>query len=643
MGIADALRGLANPRLRTLPGADWETPQERRDRITEEKSQAQRLAYARLCEEFEGVRSHSGARLVDGSEKPGALRDLAHRRVDFVLERLAGTLHDIGRREAAGDQPCDDRANAIDILSRINAVVVALQGRPFKLQGTKSPFEQARQAFKRAVCPVWWSRQLKRESARAHEGGAVRTGRIGKHTRQPYCTDEAVRRRMRSNAASAAMMEATEIEDADGNTITLKAAFDASTSAKPIRRGELMTRMRGCEELAMAMGMVGLFTTNTAPSRFHSQGGRNPKYDGSTPRESHEWLCKTWQACRSKLAREQIGYFGFRVAEPHRDGCAHWHMLLWVRPDEAKRFKAIMHKWWRRDEGDEKGADRHRCLIRDMEAGGATGYVAKYVAKNIDDAGAVGDEGHRDDWDGEDNQQGDLFGGNALRVEAWATNWGIRQFQAFGQPPVTAWREFRRIESAAGGSPAMQAAHRAVNRQDEERACWRSFVEAQGGAMQGRKYRLKVETVEEAREGRYGLDVAKVPMGIVDVELPGVVLLSNRRKWRRRGTWTNDLRDDARKGLSGWARDTFLGLWARPKAAQPWTRVINCTQRRAGAADLLKRMQARNAPITEGPGGFEESTPWATPPTPPVPSATELPPWYSRLTTHLRSADFAST
>lgn len=618
MSLAEGLSGLANPLLRDIPATDWETHEERRQRLAREASEAQRRAFAILCAEFASVRNHRGARLVDGSEKPGELRELASRRVDLVLELLAGTLGDIKRREVGGDGPAE-------VMDRINAVVVALQGRPFKFQGKKSPFEQARQAFKRAVCPLWWSRQLKRESARAHEGGAVRAGRIGRHTRQPYCTDAAVRRRMRSNAASAAMMEATEIEDADGNAITLKAAFDASTSAKPIRRGELMTRMRGCEEFAMAVGMVGLFTTNTAPSRFHSQGGRNPKYDGSTPRQSHEWLCKTWQACRSKLARERIGYFGFRVAEPHRDGCAHWHMLLWVRPEEASRFKTIMHSWWRRDEGDEKGAAEHRCMIKDMEPGGASGYVAKYVAKNIDDVGAVGDEGHRDDWEGEDNAQGDLFGGNALRVEAWATDWGIRQFQAFGQPPVTVWRELRRIESVEGGSEAMKDAHWAVNRQDTRRACWRTYMAAQGGAMVGRDYQVRVEQREETREGRYGLDTAKVPVGVVDVAMPGVVLMSNRRKWRRRGTWTAEQRDEARRGVSGWARDTFLGLWARPKAAQPWTRVNNCTQQRGGF-ELLRLGIAAIASPGIGVGGLQpqEIPPW-TRPIPPRPSSPMTP------------------
>ena len=439
----------------------------------------------------------------------------------------------------------------------LNAQVQRLGARPFVWHGAARGEPPAPDVLvglmARAVCAIWWRRQLRRAVVRQREREGMQAGEICAHpvqTRgqprraaQVYCTDDTVARRMERTAANRAMLEASEIEDEAGQVITLAQAADASTANKAIRRGELMTRIRGCEDWAAAAGMVGVFTTNTAPSRFHPQTmhkGPNTKHQGATPKDAQAWLCATWARARASMQRAGVRCFGFRVAEPHHDGCPHWHMLVWCEPGKLAALEAIMRAAWLADEGDEPGAEEHRFKLKRLEAGGAAGYIAKYIAKNIDDAGAVQGEGHHDtDHAG----QADWLGiGKAQRVEAWAAAHGIRQFQALGQPPVTVWRELRRMDAAAvqGAAPAILAAHAAVHRDGDRRACWRGYMAAQGGAMVGRDYGIRLVRGSEPKPGRYGDDTPPAPLGVAHVSRPDEWVLSGRREWRQRGTWARE-------------------------------------------------------------------------------------------------------
>ena len=413
----------------------------------------------------------------------------------------------------------------------------------------------------RAECAKWWRRVLRRWVAQAYEAGAIELGMVGAQVNQWYCSNRAVKRRAEQVAANEAAMKAAIVESASGQRMTLWDVAQTTVSNKAIRRGELMTRIRGCETWADSQGLAGLFTTNTCPSRFHSQikgGGQNPKYRGATPADGQKWLSTQWARLRAKLARDGLPIVGFRVAEPHHDGCPHWHMLIWCAPEHVDAISARMRAQWLAEDGDEPGAQDYRVNIKAMEPGAAAGYIAKYIGKNIDDAHI---DKHGDDWAGGMTVGPDLLGDLEVkpshRVEAWASLWRIRQFQAIGQPAVTVWRELRRVtaEAAAAGSDAMVRAWLSVHRAKDHKANWHDYMQEQGGAMLPRKeYRFRVKRVERDKAGRYETVREKWACGVLDTRagvLPGTP--TKRERWGAEG-------------------------FAAQRRVLPWTRLNNCTR-----------------------------------------------------------------
>lgn len=284
----------------------------------------------------------------------------------------------------------------------------------------------------------WWRSLLYRESRRRTEQGLRLMGAVSKHTGL-YISDFSFARWKESQRRAADLMADAELVDVDsGEIISLEEATKGSTSSLENRRAELMTRIRGSEEIAKARVLTPMFITMTCPSKHHlfAKGDRNPKFNGDTPRQAHKHLQRVWTRVRSKCSRLTINLFGLRIVEPHHDGCPHWHLLMFVKPDQKHGLVKIIRDYALQEDGNEPGALKRRVEVVTLkESGHAAGYVAKYVAKNID--------GFKVGEDLESNNQPATE--TAHRVRAWASTWGIRQFQFFGDAPVSCYRELRRL------------------------------------------------------------------------------------------------------------------------------------------------------------------------------------------------------
>lgn len=412
--------------------------------------------------------------------------------------------------------------------------------------------------FKRLVDESFWRKVFRRAVARKVEAEAIRCGLVNQRAGL-YVSDDTLSRLRAQRCRNRALLESLVAFNELGDEFTLAELSDLSVSNPDNRRAELMTRIAGFETIARSLEHAALFLTITCPSRFHAfrKLGKgkvvaNTKYCGSTPRQAQQYLSGVYARIRAALHRRGISPYGFRIAEPHHDGCPHWHLLLFIPQDQAADLVTVFRDYVTREDREElAGGDgpRFKCVEIDWTRGTAAGYVAKYICKNIDGRKSDGDS-IGINFDGMDAAT------VAERVLGWASLWGNRQFQQIGVAPVIMWRELRRIGTGDNieiGSEVIKRAAEAADAGD-----WAEFVRVLGGTglrLADLPIRLSRET---GRVNRYGEDAGVRILGVVDTD-DGVFVKTRVHDWT-------------------------VEFSPKRERSEPWTSVNNCTAARRGAS-----------------------------------------------------------
>jgi hypothetical protein len=453
----------------------------------------------------------------------------------------------------------------------------------------------------RMTDPAWFRRRVRKVLRRENEVQEHARGEIYKAA-QCYVSDFALQSIQQRNKANAATLENLEVVNEDGAVFNLAEVVKGSTSNPAVRRAELMVRCKGFDQVAGQYGLKGYLLTLTAPSRFHRMnvdGTPNTKWEGATPKDAQAYLSLTWAKIRAAWGRKGYMPFGFRVAEPHHDGCPHWHILLFMSSRDAGWFSplayvrgddkygagalGIMGKHAHKDNPQEIGFTNKnaRFDIKRLDQRGAVGYISKYISKNIDGVTEGGDS------IGQDKEAAAPAETSAKRVRAWASTWGIRQFQQIGGPSVTVWRELRRL-----GEVPEQVGQRdlfASLQDTADMSDWGMFYHLQGGPKVARKD-LPIKPFYKADSlGKYGDEVSRV-YGLEwnSVQAGGWLLTQTREHtWtvQREGTEACNTMDAEVKDfmnvekavarfLSEAGKSGFDGANA---VCTPRTRVNNCT------------------------------------------------------------------
>ncbi len=194
------------------------------------------------------------------------------------------------------------------------------------------------------MAPAWWYVKIKRARDVQREHMAIAVGQVQKAA-SAYVSRCALNEWTEQKRRDAEFFRKFDLMNKDGDRVSMADMVYGSVSNPAVRRCELMVRMRGFEDIANETGMAGEFYTITAPSRYHSvhsKGGFVSQWNGCNPQDTQRYLCGVWAKARAALSRAGIHVFGFRVVEPHHDGTPHWHMLLFMRPQDVDAVRDIL-------------------------------------------------------------------------------------------------------------------------------------------------------------------------------------------------------------------------------------------------------------------------------------------------------------
>ncbi|MCX4181282.1 replication endonuclease [Enterobacter sp. HSTU-ASh6] len=368
-------------------------------------------------------------------------------------------------------------------------------------------------AISRLIKDEWWVNQLKAQRMRWREGLLIAAGEVNKD-RSPYASKMAIRDVHSRRLANLEYLKSCELENkVTGERIDLISKVMGSISNPEIRRMELMNTIAGIERYAASAGDVGMFITLTTPSKYHPtrQVGKGESKtvqlnhgwneNAFTPKDGQRYLCRIWSLMRTAFKDNDLEVYGLRVVEPHHDGTPHWHMMLFCKPGQRKAINEIMRRYALKEDGHEKGAAKQRFESRHLNQGGAAGYIAKYIAKNIDGYALDGQLDH---------DTGKPLKDTAAAVTAWASTWRIPQFKPIGLPTMGAYRELRKlprgVSIACEFDDRVEAARAAADEGDFER-----YIIAQGGANMPRDaqvVRVARKVTDEVNE--YEEDIERV-------------------------------------------------------------------------------------------------------------------------------------
>jgi len=396
----------------------------------------------------------------------------------------------------------------------------------------------------------WWHRQFKRQWLSRREHQAAVAGEVGARTTAHYVAHDSANLIAMADAAAERALKARGLQHTKtGEKISL---FDVAQYAREGRIAELYTFAKGLADYAAARGLTWCMTTLKLPGEWHpNPRNGNCTYNGASFEQMHEKLTNTWKLIRTQAHNRGIKIMGLRVTEAHKDGCPHWHLMVYIAPEHREAWENLVCEYAPGQQSDFSWAwTPGEAAARGKRAAGSASYLLKYIVKAV----------ARESTELQQfNNADELATHMAPRVVAKRRAHGWRAYQFFGvKSSITSWRTMRAATTAPATSIGRKLhAAAAAGRAGE----WLELLNSEGAP---RFMPLREQT---DRVGRYG-ELVERTEGAILVDADGVVIEAFRRL-RRYEITDADAQQAAEKR---WRDAVFavIGNCARKVTPEPW-------------------------------------------------------------------------
>lgn len=291
--------------------------------------------------------------------------------------------------------------------------------------------------------------QIKRIQKQRNELLKLHSGLIGSGRAFEICSDEVVRDREAAEQKQYEYILSKYVVYADFKKVPLSKVV----STEKQRFAEIYIQVSSLDAHAKKLDYKPLFITFTAPARFHPRPSKGvSSWDGSTPKDSNDYLKVLWNAFRKDIHRHKIEMNGFWAVEPHKDQCFHKHALMYVNKKHHDELVILINKHFKHSE------NAVRIEEIDTKKSKATSYVMKYLTKSFNM-----------DFELKDGvlNMDKLEISNHKKVRAVQALWSVRRYAMFGvKNTLSLWRELKRKSFLKGKSEALDKAFIFVERND---------------------------------------------------------------------------------------------------------------------------------------------------------------------------------